>query len=216
MGRFFLAMVIVSIAIIATLRRWRPSWPGILIAVVFAAVASSVLALPVETIGSRFGGIPRSLPEFVWPNLSWDSAQHLVIPTITIALLGAIESLLCARVADNLTTLKRHDPNQELMAQGINAEVIDLRTLRPLDKATVLESLKRTNRMVVVEEGWPTCSISSEIIAIAMTEGFDDLDAPVMRVTDVDVPLPYAANLEKMALIKASQVVEAVKAVTYR
>lgn len=105
---------------------------------------------------------------------------------------------------------------QELMGQGINAEVIDLRTLRPLDKATVLESLKRTNRMVVVEEGWPTCSISSEIIAIAMTEGFDDLDAPVMRVTDVDVPLPYAANLEKMALIKASEVVEAVKAVCYR
>jgi pyruvate dehydrogenase E1 component beta subunit len=105
---------------------------------------------------------------------------------------------------------------QELMAQGINAEVIDLRTLRPLDKATVLESLKRTNRMVVVEEGWPVCSISSEIIAIAMTEGFDDLDAPVLRVTDIDVPLPYAANLEKMALIKASEVVEAVKAVTYR
>ena len=105
---------------------------------------------------------------------------------------------------------------QELMGQGINAEVIDLRTLRPLDKATVLESLKRTNRMVVVEEGWPVCSISSEIIAIAMTEGFDDLDAPVMRVTDVDVPLPYAANLEKQALIKASNVVEAVKAVTYR
>jgi len=105
---------------------------------------------------------------------------------------------------------------QELMAQGINAEVIDLRTLRPLDKETVLASLKKTNRMVVVEEGWPTCSISSELIAIAMTEGFDDLDAPVMRVTDVDVPLPYAANLEKMALIKASQVVEAVKAVCYR
>ncbi len=105
---------------------------------------------------------------------------------------------------------------QELMGQGINAEVIDLRTLRPLDKTTVLESLKRTNRMVVVEEGWPVCSISSEIIAIAMTEGFDDLDAPVLRVTDVDVPLPYAANLEKLALIKAADVVEAVKAVTYR
>jgi pyruvate dehydrogenase E1 component beta subunit len=105
---------------------------------------------------------------------------------------------------------------QELMAQGINAEVIDLRTLRPLDKATVLESLKRTNRMVVVEEGWPVCSISSEIIAIAMTEGFDDLDAPVLRVTDKDVPLPYAANLEKLALIKAADVVEAVKAVCYR
>jgi pyruvate dehydrogenase E1 component beta subunit len=108
------------------------------------------------------------------------------------------------------------DAAQELAGQGIEAEVIDLRTLRPLDKATVLESLKRTNRMVVVEEGWPVCSISSEIIAIAMTEGFDDLDAPVLRVTDVDVPLPYAANLEKLALIKASEVVEAVKAVTYR
>ena len=105
---------------------------------------------------------------------------------------------------------------QELMGQGINAEVIDLRTLRPLDKATVLESLKRTNRMVVVEEGWPACSIASEIISIAMTEGFDDLDAPVLRVTDKDVPLPYAANLEKLALIKVSDVVEAVKAVTYR
>jgi pyruvate dehydrogenase E1 component beta subunit len=105
---------------------------------------------------------------------------------------------------------------QELMAEGINAEVIDLRTLRPLDKATVLDSLKRTNRMVVVEEGWPTCSISSEIMAIAMSEGFDDLDAPVLRVTDVDVPLPYAANLEKLALIKAADVVAAAKAVCYR
>jgi pyruvate dehydrogenase E1 component beta subunit len=105
---------------------------------------------------------------------------------------------------------------QELMGQGINAEVIDLRTLRPLDTATVLDSLKRTNRMVVVEEGWPTCSISAEIIALAMTEGFDDLDAPVLRVTDVDVPLPYAANLEKLALIKVSEVVEAVKKVCYR
>jgi pyruvate dehydrogenase E1 component beta subunit len=105
---------------------------------------------------------------------------------------------------------------QELMGQGINAEVIDLRSLRPLDTATVLDSLKRTNRMVVVEEGWPVCSISSEIIAVAMTQGFDDLDAPVLRVTDVDVPLPYAANLEKLALIKASEVVEAVKTVCYR
>jgi pyruvate dehydrogenase E1 component beta subunit len=105
---------------------------------------------------------------------------------------------------------------QELMGEGINAEVIDLRTLRPLDKATVLESLKRTNRMVVVEEGWPTCSIASEIMATCMEQGFDDLDAPVLRVTDVDVPLPYAANLEKLALIKASDVVAAAKAVCYR
>ena len=105
---------------------------------------------------------------------------------------------------------------QELMADGINAEVIDLRTLRPLDKATVLESLKRTNRMVVVEEGWPTCSIASEIIAIAMTEGFDDLDAPVLRVTNVDVPMPYAANLEREALISAERIVAAARQVCYR
>src|SRR5688500_7910114 len=89
----------------------------------------------------------------------------------------------------------------KLAGEGIEAEVIDLRTLRPLDKAAVLESLSRTNRMVVVEEGWPACSIASEIIAICMEDGFDDLDAPVMRVTNEDVPLPYAANLEKLALI---------------
>ncbi len=105
---------------------------------------------------------------------------------------------------------------KELEAEGVDAEVIDLRTLRPLDKAAVLESLKKTNRLVVVEEGWPTCSIASEIMAICMEEGFDDLDAPVLRVTDADVPLPYAANLEKLALIKAADVVKAAKAVCYR
>jgi len=105
---------------------------------------------------------------------------------------------------------------EKLAEEGIEAEVIDLRTLRPLDKATVLASLKKTNRMVVVEESWPTCSISSEIMAIAMEDGFDDLDAPVLRVNDVDVPLPYAANLEGAALIKSHQVVEAVKKVCYR
>jgi pyruvate dehydrogenase E1 component beta subunit len=105
---------------------------------------------------------------------------------------------------------------ETLAADGISAEVVDLRTLRPLDRATVLASLKKTNRMVVVEEGWPTCSIASEIIAIAMTEGFDDLDAPVLRVTNADVPLPYAANLEKAALVKAEDVVTAARSVCYR
>jgi pyruvate dehydrogenase E1 component beta subunit len=103
-----------------------------------------------------------------------------------------------------------------LAADGIEAEVIDLRTLRPLDKGAVLASLKKTNRMVVVEEGWPTCSIASEIMAIAMEEGFDDLDAPVLRVTNVDVPLPYAANLEKAALLKVDDVIAAARAVCYR
>ena len=94
--------------------------------------------------------------------------------------------------------------------------MIDLRTLRPLDKDTVLKSLAKTNRLVVAEEGWPTCSIASEIIAICMEEGFDDLDAPVMRVCNEDVPLPYAANLEKLALVSSEKIVEAVRKVTYR
>ncbi len=105
---------------------------------------------------------------------------------------------------------------EELAKEGIEAEVIDLRTLRPLDKATVLKSLAKTNRIVVAEEGWPTCSIASEVAAFVMEEGFDDLDAPVLRVTDEDVPMPYAANLEKLALITADKVVSTVKKVCYR
>ena len=105
---------------------------------------------------------------------------------------------------------------ERLAGEGIEAEVIDLRTLRPLDTGTVLASLKKTNRMVVVEEGWPVCSIASEIAMVAMEQGFDDLDAPVLRVTNEDVPLPYAANLEKQAIIDAAKVVAAVKKVCYR
>jgi pyruvate dehydrogenase E1 component beta subunit len=105
---------------------------------------------------------------------------------------------------------------EQLAGEGIDAEVIDLRTLRPLDKATVLASLAKTNRMVVAEEGFPVCSIASEIIAICMEEGFDDLDAPVVRVCNEDVPLPYAANLEKLALIDTPRIVEAVRKVCYR
>ncbi|TXC69085.1 pyruvate dehydrogenase complex E1 component subunit beta [Sphingorhabdus soli] len=103
-----------------------------------------------------------------------------------------------------------------LAGEGIDAEVIDLRTLRPLDTVTVLESLKKTNRVVVVEEGWPTCSIASEISAVCMEQGFDWLDAPVLRVTNEDVPLPYAANLEKLALVDAARVVAAARKVSYR
>ena len=108
------------------------------------------------------------------------------------------------------------DAAAELAGEGIEAEVVDLRTLRPLDKETVLTSLRKTNRLVCVEEGWPVCSISSEIVAIAMEEGFDDLDAPVLRVTNADVPLPYAANLEKAAIVKVADVVEAARKVCYR
>ena len=105
---------------------------------------------------------------------------------------------------------------EKLADEGIEAEIVDLRTLRPLDKQTVLESLAKTNRLVVAEEGFPVCSIASEVIAVCMEEGFDYLDAPVLRVCNEDVPLPYAANLEKAALIDAARVVEAVKKVCYR
>jgi pyruvate dehydrogenase E1 component beta subunit len=103
-----------------------------------------------------------------------------------------------------------------LANEGIDAEVIDLRTLRPLDKETVLKSLAKTNRLIVAEEGWPTCSIASEIISICMEEGFDHLDAPVLRVCNEDVPLPYAANLEKLALIDAARIAEGARKVCYK
>jgi pyruvate dehydrogenase E1 component beta subunit len=100
---------------------------------------------------------------------------------------------------------------EELAGEGIDVEVVDLRTLRPLDKATVLASLAKTNRLIVAEEGWPACSIGSEIAAICMEEGFDDLDAPVMRVTNEDVPMPYAANLERATLVNADKIAAAAR-----
>lgn len=105
---------------------------------------------------------------------------------------------------------------ERLAGEGIDAEVLDLRTLRPLDREAILTSLAKTNRVVVAEEGWPVCSIASEVIAICMEDGFDNLDAPVLRVCNEDVPLPYAANLEKAALIDADRIVEAVRKVCYR
>ncbi|MBO6608296.1 pyruvate dehydrogenase complex E1 component subunit beta [Altererythrobacter sp.] len=105
---------------------------------------------------------------------------------------------------------------ETLAGEGIDAEVIDLRTLRPLDREAILTSLAKTNRLVIAEEGWPTCSIASEVQAICMEEGFDHLDAPVLRVCNEDVPLPYAANLEKLALIDAPRIVEAAKKVCYK
>jgi pyruvate dehydrogenase E1 component beta subunit len=105
---------------------------------------------------------------------------------------------------------------EQLASEGIDAEVIDLRTLRPLDTDAILTSLAKTNRMVVAEEGFPMCSIASEVVALCMEKGFDDLDAPVLRVCNEDVPLPYAANLEKAALIDVPKIVAAVKQVCYR
>ena len=105
---------------------------------------------------------------------------------------------------------------EKLAEEGIEAEVIDLRTLRPLDTEAILTSLAKTNRLVIAEEGWPTCSIASEVTALCMEQGFDHLDAPVTRVCNEDVPLPYAANLEKMALIDSDRIIAAAKKVCYR
>jgi pyruvate dehydrogenase E1 component subunit beta len=108
------------------------------------------------------------------------------------------------------------DAAKQLAEQGIEAEVIDLRTLRPLDIETLLASVRKTNRLIAVEEGWPVCSISSEICARVVAEAFDYLDAPPVAITGADVPMPYAANLEKLALPSVEGVVAAAKSVCYR
>jgi pyruvate dehydrogenase E1 component beta subunit len=105
---------------------------------------------------------------------------------------------------------------EELAKEGIEAEVIDLRTLRPMDTDTIIASVKKTGRIVTVEEGWPQAGVGAEIAARVIEHAFDYLDAPVTRVSGKDVPMPYAANLEKLALPTVAEVVEAAKAVCYR
>jgi pyruvate dehydrogenase E1 component beta subunit len=107
------------------------------------------------------------------------------------------------------------DAAEQLAAEGIEAEVIDLRSLRPLDLETVLLSVQKTNRLVTVEEAWPVCSVGSEICAQVAIQAFDYLDAPPAKVSGADVPMPYAANLERLALPSTAQVIEAVKSVCY-
>ena len=104
---------------------------------------------------------------------------------------------------------------EQLAAEGIEAEIIDLRTLRPMDTETIIASVKKTGRVVVVEEGWPQCSVSTEVAMRVMEHAFDWLDAPPVRVTGKDVPMPYAANLEKLAQPSVEEVVEAVRRVRY-
>jgi pyruvate dehydrogenase E1 component beta subunit len=119
-------------------------------------------------------------------------------------------------VAFSIMVGKALEAAEKLAEEGISAEVIDLRTIRPLDTETIVESVKKTNRCVSVEEGWPAAGIGSEIAAVIMEQAFDYLDAPVKRVCGVDVPLPYAANLEKLALPQASHIIEAVREVCAR
>ena len=108
------------------------------------------------------------------------------------------------------------EASDALAELGIDAEVIDLRTIRPMDMATVVESVKKTNRCVTVEEGFPVASIGNHLSAYIMENAFDYLDAPVINCTGKDVPMPYAANLEKHALVTTDEVIAAVKQVTYR
>ena len=105
---------------------------------------------------------------------------------------------------------------EELKKEGIDVEVIDLRTVRPIDYETVINSVKKTNRLVIVEEAWPLASISSEIAYKVQSEAFDYLDAPVTRITSADVPVPYAANLVAAALPSVARVINAVKEVLYK
>jgi pyruvate dehydrogenase E1 component beta subunit len=105
---------------------------------------------------------------------------------------------------------------EDLAKEGIEAEVIDLRTIRPMDTGTIVASVKKTGRCVTVEEGWAQSGVGAEIMARLMEQAFDWLDAPVVRVTGRDVPMPYAANLEKLALPNVADVVGAAKSVCYR
>ena len=119
-------------------------------------------------------------------------------------------------VSYSITVGQALEAAEKLAEQGIEAEVIDLRTLRPLDMDTVLESVKKTNRIVTFEQAWPVCSIGSEVCSRVALEAFDYLDAPPTKVSGKDVPMPYAANLEKLALPTIDDLVEAVKAVCYK
>ena len=119
-------------------------------------------------------------------------------------------------VAFSIMVGKALEAAEILAEQNISAEVINLRSIRPLDEETILRSLAKTNRIVKAEEGWPFAGIGSEIAALGMEKGFDDLDAPVIRVASKDVPLPYASNLERLALPQIDDIINAVKTVCYR
>ena len=159
-----------------------------------------VIFLENEVLYGHSGEVPK-LPDFLVP-----------IGKARVARAGGHVTIISW--SNGMTySLKAAD---ELAKEGIEAEVIDLRTIRPLDTATIVESVKRTNRLVSVEEGWPFAGIGSELAAVMMEQAFDWLDAPVIRVAGVDVPLPYAANLERLALPHPEQIVAAAKQACYR
>ena len=113
-------------------------------------------------------------------------------------------------------TMEKGNLAKWLKKEGIDAEVVDLRTIRPMDTDTIVASVQKTGRCVTVEEGWPQSGVGAEVAMRIMEHAFDFLDAPVMRVCGKDVPMPYAANLEKLALPNVGEIVQAAKAVLYR
>ena len=191
---------------------WYSSIPGLKVVMPYSAADAKglmkqairdpnpVIFLENEILYGRSFEVP-DLPDFTIPFGKARIARTGKDVTIISFGIGMAHSL---EAADKLTQ------------EGIEAEVIDLRTLRPIDYATIIESVKKTNRVVTVEEGFPVGSIGNHLSAYIMENAFDYLDAPVINCTGKDVPMPYAANLEKLALITSAEVVEAVKKVTYR
>jgi pyruvate dehydrogenase E1 component beta subunit len=191
---------------------WYASVPGMkVIAPYFAADAKGLLKAAIrdpnpviflenEIVYGRSFPVPK-LDDFVLPI----GKARVVRPGKDVTI-----------VAYSITVGQALEAAEKLAEEGIDAEVIDLRSLRPLDMDTVLASVRKTNRIVTIEQAWPVCSIGSEISSRVALEAFDYLDAPPTKVSGKDVPMPYAANLEKLALPTVEDLIEAVKAVTYK
>ncbi|WP_281017663.1 MULTISPECIES: pyruvate dehydrogenase complex E1 component subunit beta [unclassified Minwuia] len=190
---------------------WYASVPGLKVVAPYDAMSAKallkaairdpnpVIFLENEVLYGRTWDVATD-PEFVLPI----GKAKVVRPGKDVTLVGY-----------SITVGKALEAAEKLAEEGIDAEVIDLRSLRPLDSATIVRSVQKTNRCVTVEEAWPTCGIGAELSARIMEEAFDWLDAPVKRVSGVDVPMPYAANLEKLALPQSDHIVAAAKAVCY-
>jgi pyruvate dehydrogenase E1 component beta subunit len=191
---------------------WYASVPGMkVIAPYFAADAKGLLKAAIrdpnpviflenEIVYGRSFPVPK-LDDFVLPI----GKARIVRPGTDVTI-----------VAYSITVGQALEAAEKLAEDGIEAEVIDLRSLRPLDMDTVLESVKKTNRIVTMEQAWPVCSIGSEVCSRVALDAFDYLDAPPTKVSGKDVPMPYAANLEKLALPTVEELIEAVKAVCYK
>ena len=191
---------------------WYASVPGMkVIAPYFAADAKALLKAAIrdpnpviflenEIVYGRSFPVPK-LDDFVLPI----GKARIVRPGADVTI-----------VAYSITVGQALEAAEKLAQDGIDAEVIDLRTLRPLDMDTVLESVKKTNRIVTIEQAWPVCSIGSEVCSRVALDAFDYLDAPPTKVAGKDVPMPYAANLEKLALPTVDDLIQAVKAVCYK